>query len=304
MVHKPVIELMELADLAQPGKIALELHKQLRAQYGTVPLQLPLIGLIEAVGIIGIKEFDRDDFEGTLVVKEGVGAIGLRRGMNSGRRNFTIAHELGHFLIPHHRLGKSDFSCAKTDMAGRRGGKVNWNARPLAQRIEIEANEFAAILIIPGPEFRTERLKLGMTSDIEHVRPLAKAFDVSQEVMAQKYVDAADEQIAIITSHDGVVKRIIAGSDFPYMGLRGGSPLPTDSVTDVFRRQRLAGEASELREIKTDAWLERRGSITGLYEQVVLQQNGWAMTLLSVEAEEVEEDANDRNWNRSNGTRR
>ena len=295
------IDLMELADLGQPRKLALEIHRQLRVQFGRVPQRVPLAGIAKAVGIVGIKEVDVDSFEGTLVVQGNAGAIGIRQGMPSGRTNFTIGHELGHFVIPAHRLNKTHFQCVKGDMRSERGAAAKWDQRPIVERMEVEANEFSAALLVPEPEFTAERRRLGAGCDVVHIRQLAELFDVSQEMMAQLYIKAADEKVAVITSLNGVVKRVMPCTGFPYLGLRGEGPIPTSSLTTEFAKANASGAVSELREVSTSTWLERKGSVSALFEQVFVQDGGWAMTLLSVEEEEIDEDEDDSNWNRRSG---
>jgi hypothetical protein len=290
------VDLLALADLGQPEKLAFELHRQLRAQFGSVPPRVPLAGIAKAVGIVGICEFDIESFEGTLVIRDGVGAIGLRQGLRAGRRNFTLGHEIGHFLIPAHRLQKSEFRCTKADMYRVRGS--NFKKSPAPERIEVEANEFAAALLVPVQEFRQERRRLGSACDVGHVRNLAELFDVSQEMMAQKYVEVSDERIAIVTSHNGRVHRVIPCTGFPYLGLRKDAPVPPGSLTATEGAHPGNDSISEMREVETHIWLERRGCVTNLYEQVFRQDEGWAMTLLIVDEEATDEEEDDRNWNR------
>lgn len=294
------IDMMELADLGQPTKLALEIHRQLRQQFGTVPRRMPLARLATAVGIVGIQLFDDTSFEGTLVVQDGRGAIGIRRGMRSGRHNFTLAHEIGHFLIPTHRLQRQQFLCEAVDM--RRVRSTNFSQRPTQERIEIEANEFAAALVVPAPEFKLERKALG-ACDVAHVRQLAEVFDVSQEVMAKIYVMAADEKVAIITSRNGVVHRVIPQPGFPFLGLKKGMAVPNGAVTRTFPVAAANDPVSNLREVATHTWLERRGDVSALYEQVFVQEDGWAMTLLLVDEDEIDEGDDDRNWNRRSARR-
>jgi Zn-dependent peptidase ImmA (M78 family) len=292
------IDMVELADIGQPTKIAHEIHRQLRKQFGTVPLRMPLNRLAEAVGIAGIKEFDTNQFEGTLVIQGGIGAVGLRRGLHPGRRNFTLGHEIGHFLIPNHRFQRTSFECAMSDMNKRRTGG-NWAERPHLERIEIEANEFSAALLVPVPEFREARRRVGSGCDVSHIRQLADLFAVSQEMMAQLYVNQANEKAAIVISQDGVVRRVITPANFPFLSLRGGAQLPQGALARTFRPASGRG-ASDLCEVLTDHWLERRGSVSAIYEQVLLQQAGQATTLLIVEEEEADDEDDDRNWNRRN----
>src|SRR5260370_42611016 len=94
-VPEITIDLMELADLGQPPKLTFELHRQIRAQLGAVPLRVPLEQMAKALGIVGIREDETDNFEGTLLISDGSGGVALRKGMPSGRRNFTRGHEIG-----------------------------------------------------------------------------------------------------------------------------------------------------------------------------------------------------------------
>ncbi len=290
------IDMMALADLGQPTKIALEIHRQLRTQFGSVPRRIPLDGIAKAIGIIGIQIYEGVSFDGTLMIGPNGGAIGIRAGMRSGRHNFTLGHEIGHFLIPTHRI-RQKFICEPVDM--RRMRSTNFDQRPEQERIEIEANEFAAALLVAAPEYREERKKLGKTCDVSHVRALAETFDVSQEVMAKIYVNQSHEKIAIVTSHNGAVKRVITPQQgFPYLGLKKDAPLPKNALKHSFAKTSAINSISDLVETATDAWLERRGNITALYEQVFLQEEGWAMTLLIVEERDEDEETDDRNWNR------
>jgi Zn-dependent peptidase ImmA (M78 family) len=295
----PQIDLMPLADIGNPKRLALEIHKQLRLQYGSVPAQMPLEALAEALGIVGIKEFDTSTFDGTLVTKDGAGAIGLRKGLPSGRRNFTLGHELGHFLIPTHQVRRK-FECSSKVMRFGRGKASEWDRKPEVERIEVEANEFSATLLVPVPEFREVRAKLGRTSDVTHIRMLAQTFAVSQEMMAQIYVAQSKTKSAIILSQNGVVRRVIPKSDFPYLGLRAGAELPRLSLTKQFQRANESGLTSSADEVDIHTWIEHQGAVTSVVEQVTLQREGWATTLLTVEEEEQEDDFDDRNWNRRN----
>lgn len=290
------IDMMELADVGQPTKIAHEIHRQLRARFGSVPRRMPLSQLASAVGIEGIALFDGTSFEGTLVLQDGRAAIGIRKGMRSGRHNFTLAHEIGHFLIPTHRLQRQRFLCETVDMRRVRGG--NFSERPEQERIEVEANEFAAALVVPMPEYGMERKALGSACDIAHVRQLAETFDVSQEVMAKIYVLNTDEKAAIITSKGGVVQRVIPQPGFPFLGLKKGALIPNAAVTRSFGLTTANDPISELREVASDIWLERSGNVSAIYEQVFVQEEGWAMTLLLVDEQEDDDEADDRNWNR------
>jgi hypothetical protein len=79
-----------------------------RKHLDRVRLRFPLAEFADAVGVAGIKEFNTNAFEGTLVIKDGVGVIGLRKVLRSGRRILTLGHAIGHFLIPNHRFQRNE----------------------------------------------------------------------------------------------------------------------------------------------------------------------------------------------------
>ncbi|MEJ7784895.1 MAG: ImmA/IrrE family metallo-endopeptidase [Solirubrobacteraceae bacterium] len=96
-----------------------------------------------------------------------VNAVEAQR--SPGRRNFTIAHELGHWHL--HRSAGDDAHarfCRSDDVGG------DARAVKLASRIEREANRFAAALLMPEPLVRAQAEELRL-----NVRLLAGRFGVS-----------------------------------------------------------------------------------------------------------------------------
>jgi len=118
--------------------------------------------------------------------------------------------------------------------------------------------------------------------------------------MASLYVRMADEKICIIISHNERVKRLIPCNNFPYLGLSRDVPVPQSSLTRRFSRGSTAGSCSDLEDVPTHSWLEARGQVTALYEQVLIQKEGWTTTLLMVDEDDVDDEDDDRNWNRRN----
>lgn len=288
------LDLMELADVgAQPRKLAAEILRQLRLQYGEVPLPVPLGDIARAAGITEIIDRETEAFDGMLVAKadRSSGVIVLRAGMPPGRRNFTLGHEIGHLVNTYHKPPAGGFVCTKSGMNARRSGNIVWEKRPLQDRMEIEANEFSIALSIPVPEYRRERDAFS-GCDLAHIEPLAKTFGLSKEAFAKVYVDTAPDNIAIFTSKNGMVERFIIPDKFPYLGLSKGHPLPSNSFSAKLRASLSPGNASALEEVHPDIWLDRSMKCA-LYEQVLAQRDGWAMTMLLVEEaseEELEED--------------
>ena len=293
------IDLMALADIGgNPIKLAQEVHLQLRLQYGSVPHDVPLEGIAKSVGIEDIVDHQTEAFEGTLFVNGSRGIVGLRKGMRIGRRRFTLGHELGHFLNPWHSSAKKRFECSSNDTRMLRASGGRWVDRPPLEKMEIEANEFSNALLIPASEYREARRLLGGDPSIEHIRSLADMFKVSFEVMCQTFVNTEKETVGIILSRHGSVVRPMLPRSFPYLGMSKSTAIPTNSSTADFQKSASPGDVSTLADVLNSSWLERKGNVSGLYEQAYIQRDGWAVTLLWAEIEEQDEEADDQNWNR------
>lgn len=91
-----------------------------------------------------------------------------------GRRRFTIAHELGHWLL-HHRARKrrTPIYCRPADV----GATTRFQLEDAA-RLERDANRFAASLLMPETLVRREAEALALS-----VPALAKRFGVSGQAM-------------------------------------------------------------------------------------------------------------------------
>lgn len=285
------IDLMDLADVgAQPRKLAAEIHRQLRAQFGDVPLPVPLVEIATALGIQEIIDRETDSYVGMLVTTpdRASGIIVLQAGLRTGRRNFTLGHEIGHFVNPYHKPPPAGFQCTRKDMAARRRGNIPWENRPKLDQIEVEANEFSIALSVPIPEYRRERLNLS-GCDLKHLEALRHKFGLSREAIAQVYVDTAPEKIALIFSETGRIRRFVLPANFPYLGLSKGHPMPTRSLTASRLRTLSAGECSPIEEVSPDTWLTRSPSGVRVYEQLLVLSGGHAVTMLSVEEPDDEE---------------
>ncbi|CAO4163161.1 hypothetical protein CLBKND_00091 [Methylorubrum aminovorans] len=93
------ISRMDFADAGSPEALV----KRILQAEPNLPLPVPIKELCARLGILRIKNLNADEFEGGLVTdaKRSEGTILAKRG-GEPRRRFTIAHELGHFLMAHH----------------------------------------------------------------------------------------------------------------------------------------------------------------------------------------------------------
>lgn len=110
------------------------------------------------------------------------------------RSRFTIAHELGHFIL--HREQQSRFEC---DNGGVVSGQFD------GRNIEREANEFASNLLMPLDVLRQmlgdqRKVTLHLLSDI------ARTFQVSFEALCLRFIEATDQRAVLIHWDQGFLK--------------------------------------------------------------------------------------------------
>jgi Zn-dependent peptidase ImmA (M78 family) len=116
---------------------------------------------------------------GVLVVENGRGMIGYNVNHSRVRQRFTIAHEIGHFVMHASDNQQQRLFVDRSTMFRR-----NENSSTGDDHQEVEANRFAAALLMPEKLIREEiassRFDL---DDEEDVGNMAKHFNVSAAAM-------------------------------------------------------------------------------------------------------------------------
>lgn len=271
---------MKLADLGSPEALAACIVSHFPDI--EVPIQLPCIA--EAVGIVQIIGQQTGSFEGVLVTDsaKSTGSIAYNDGSRPERRRFTIAHELGHFLMPLHGTSAQ---CAKADM-GLLAAKDSTGAR------EAEANWFAAALLMPRERFLRDMRGLG-DPEIGHIVKLAGDYEVSKQAAARRYTSLCDDPCAVIFSQYGTARQLYKTDDFPFVSVVKDQPLPRQCVSAQGRHQ--PGQVSDCSEVTPEFWLgdARRLRGSALYEQYLDQANGYRMTMLTMDRAIADDDDSD-----------
>lgn len=117
---------------------------------------------------------------GVLVISDGSATIGVNQSHPAVRQRFTVAHEIGHYLL-HRKSG--DLFIDKAYTAVFRDTKSSAGE----DRIEVQANLFAAALLMPQDlvlrEIRHCKFDLG---DEDALEQLAATFNVSQQAMSYR----------------------------------------------------------------------------------------------------------------------
>jgi Zn-dependent peptidase ImmA (M78 family) len=139
-----------------------------------------------------VRERLLEGSEARLVRKGSLGIITVNSGISvEGQKRFAIAHELGHFEL---HTASQLILCTEQDM-------YVWNENK-AQ--EIEANEFAANILMPEEIFR-RYIKPGRPN-LDTVKELSSEFRTTLTATALRYVQLSIEPCAVAVSKDGVIK--------------------------------------------------------------------------------------------------
>lgn len=135
-------------------------------------------------------------FEGALIPNEDrQWAIFYDKGHTSkGRINFTLAHELGHYLAHRHRSG-DPFYCSRRNM---------WEWDSDYGHMEAEANSFAALVLMPPDDFR-EQTRDFRTPTLAQFEVLKERYEVSLTAVVLNWLKATTRRAMLVVSKDGFI---------------------------------------------------------------------------------------------------
>jgi len=165
----------------------------------------------------------------------------------SGRKAFTVAHEIAHFVLPGH--DQADLVCTADDID-------NWAEED--KQLEREADEFAAELLMPvslvQPTIKSERPSLRL---IEHI---AHATGASISAAGRRYCDLTSERCAFVWSCRGAISWARCSEEFGHKLYRGKEILPGTYAFDCFHRDDVPRNPQP---VKADLWLSESRLIPG-----------------------------------------
>jgi hypothetical protein len=270
------IDRFDLADIHNPAVLAGRIHDLL----GPLNAAVPVIDIAQALDISEVRLERLDGFEGMLMTNahRSVGRILANTAKGDRRARFTIAHELGHFLMERHQLSAEDgFRCSANDMRETRHGR-----QELMQ--EAQANQFAINLLAPAYLISP---RLSPDPDLRDAQRLRDHLDVSLEACLRRMIEHRDEPQAAVWSHNGTVRYCIKSRGFPFVALRKGDRIPQTSAAFRVITNGKVG-FTKFTEAHPHPWTGRADF--DLYEQTRIAANGHAVTLLWADIPEDDED--------------
>ncbi|MDW7729316.1 MAG: ImmA/IrrE family metallo-endopeptidase [Bacillota bacterium] len=192
------------------------------------------------------------------------------------RVKFSLAHELGHYIIPEHQDSK--YYCTLGDLNDYH-----------EKSAEIEANQFAAELLIPSqwltPEIRRHDVTLNM------LKTFAEKFETSLSSTAIKVAGLCSDRIAVVYTQNGQIRWHKKSESFD-LYLASGNLKSLSIASRLYQESAISYEGSGL--VPLDAWSYDDRQYNELYEEsIYMPFLNSTLTLLRIPYDEFEEESDD-----------
>ena len=183
--------------------------------------------IVEDEGVIVHYDDYENAFDGMFIIDNGKHHIHLNTGRgnyrDSGRGRFSLAHELGHYLIDEHH----------TDI---RTGKLKPHPSFLKNlqidTYETEADYFAANLLMPKEKFYNACG--GREFNWWLIEDLSKSFKTSRLSTLIRFSNVIKHELLVVGSENSIVKWFIISEDFPKIKhkFKRGDKLPDSALAN------------------------------------------------------------------------
>lgn len=180
---------------------------------------------------------------------------------------FSIAHELGHFVLGHPSRPPSEL-CGAVRARQAASDERNYEA---------EANAFAGELLMPAHLVQAACEVSPVSMDIP--RRIAREYDVSILASAIRFAELSSERCAAVLSSRREVVWCAASASFP-RDIPRGKRLDPDSVAwDFFTKGTLDERAQP---VPADAWFETTAQVDVIEHSIASPQHGTVLSLIWV----------------------
>lgn len=152
---------------------AIRTARDLLSKFQITRVPIDVEAIARMLGVNVRKAADETDLSGFLYRANGQAIIGVNERHSARRQRFTIAHELGHFLL--HSLSEVRMDVAVQAMY--RNARSSEGVAPE----EIEANTFAAELLMPAALIEADMANVSAVDilDDHEIEKMAEDYDVS-----------------------------------------------------------------------------------------------------------------------------
>jgi Zn-dependent peptidase ImmA (M78 family) len=160
---------------------------------------------------------------------------------SAGRIRFTLAHELGHYLV--HRHLHDEFNCNEADT-------LHWDSP--ARQMENQANEFAAHLLMPRPDYEAQ-IK-SATIDLDVLGGCADRYGVSLTAATLKWLEFTPQRAVLVISNKGLVQWARGSQSGKWLSIALNKKLNG-------QQRRLPSQCATM--LQTDSNVDRQGTKIG-----------------------------------------
>lgn len=198
----------------------LAIAEEVAARY-EVPIPLLQVAEDEFLEVI-CDDYGNESFDGLTWFAPETEDFYIHLNTNSDKKNylskprgrFTLAHELGHYFIPAHRLG-----LMRGDLKPH--GSLNYLTNRPAWQMEREADIFASVLLMPTNSVK-EFIK-GRPFNFQLIEDMAVYYQVSKSAAALRFVDIGNYPIMVVYAVDSKIRWVSHSEDFPFRRLHNGN---------------------------------------------------------------------------------
>lgn len=172
----------------------------------------------------------------------GRGVIRLNKAITSPtRQRFSIAHELGHWLM--HSSVNQGYLCTAKDLQDY-----------VRSPEEAEANWFAATLLMPKSLISSKYYRYDPC--FECIEQLAAYFQTSFTAAARRFIEVSKQPVVLISSSKGIINWTVRSNNANYYFLSNGSSVPRHSLTSEVVEARTISGAQE--KMPPEIWFTTR----------------------------------------------
>lgn len=148
--------------------------------------------------IVSVRGDNLPGFDGALfrapTGRKGWGIIYNNAISSTGRINFTLAHEFGHYLL-HRQAYPDGIRCGEQDV-------VRWDSE--YGQIEHQANVFAANFLMPLDDFRGQ-IPSNAKVDLDMISHCADRYRVSLIAAVLRWLSYTEKRAVLVVSRDGFI---------------------------------------------------------------------------------------------------
>lgn len=235
----------------------------------TKPNEIPLEDLILFLDGPEVILEDLNEYEGKFMSFGSSSIIKINDKIKiEGRKRFTLAHELGHFIL---HKNKGYINCTYNDF-------LDWYGR---KEIETEANYFASELLMPSDIFNN--YSKGKKFSVNFLKETANDFNTSLTSTAIRFVQEGYDPIFLICSKDNKILWKQANKDFNFfIDFKKLVKIPNTSVTFEKIYKGITYEDSQ--EIDPANWLinDKYNKFKFYEDSISIDNYGYTLTFISV----------------------